>query len=603
MISRGPLWLQEERKIYLRDVLFLLAMVLVSIAVSEKWLLKSDASLVDRIFTYLLLFVPLGTINLIAHYYYRNRRIRITGNLRSSLRYRLSIAFMLIAIIPSLPIFLVSANNVDAALEGLFNINVVRGVRAADRLVRYYEDRELNAFRKGAEAANANANLSWLPALAVAQNYLKSSAFDPGRDAWAIYRGRRRRTQSRPVFPEHLPEDLAAATHASSPGADRRMLADGEYLILGYNVSEGDRLLLARRLHPELDSERSRLQQLTISIESEDFWRGHAPNTLRLGIALLYVFMVCSALLLSILIARQISMPIVALAAATRAVTDGDLDARIEFKSAGELGILIESFNQMTAELRSLRARLLHSQRLAAWQEVARRLAHEIRNPLTPIQLSADRMLRRLDHPGRGDLERVVRSGCGTIVEQVKALKQLVDEFAAFARLPKARPARQSLDAIVAEAVQGFQGAIPGISLETQLNGNLPEVEVDRTIVVGMINNLVKNAAEAILSASDDLRRTPARIRISTSLLRQGPRQFVSMSVEDTGPGVDEGLRDRIFEPYFSTKGGYGSGLGLSLVERAAMEHEARIVLGRSELGGAEFSVLFRIAGGDRGRQ
>ncbi len=601
-MSRSPLWLREERKIYLRDVLFLLAMLALSIWASERWLLTDDVSLVDRIFTYLLLFVPLGTINLIAHYYYRNRRIRATGNLRSSLRYRLSIAFMLIAIIPSLPIFLVSANNVDTALEGLFNINVVRGVRAADRIIGYYEAElgaGLSAELKNASGPSAEGAAA---AMSVARRWTASTAFQGNRDAWAVYRDGRRMAQSRPIFPDRLPAAFLRPPPEIDQDALRLRLDESDYLSRVYAAADGETLIVTRRLHPGLETERSRLAQLAASVESEDFWKGHAPGTLRLGIALLYVFMVCSALLLSILIARQISMPIVALAAATRAVTDGDLDARIDFKATGELGILIDSFNQMTAELRSLRARLLHSQRLAAWQEVARRLAHEIRNPLTPIQLSADRMLRRLDHPGRGDLERVVRSGCSTIIEQVTALKQLVEEFANFARLPKARPAMQSLNAIVTEAVQGFQGAIPGISLETQLAGNLPDIEVDRTIVVGMINNLVKNAAEAILSPFEGERIRPARIRISTSLMRQGPRQFVRLSVEDTGPGVDESLRDRIFEPYFSTKGGYGSGLGLSLVERAALEHEARILLGRSALGGAEFSLLFRTSESDRAR-
>ncbi|MCB1320852.1 MAG: HAMP domain-containing protein, partial [Leptospiraceae bacterium] len=326
----------------------------------------------------------------------------------------------------------------------------------------------------------------------------------------------------------------------------------------------------------------------------EEFGTQGIPATLRLGLAVIYLFMVFAALLLSLMLARQISLPIVSLAAATRAVTDGDLDSRLNLKTTGELGILIDSFNQMTNELRNLRNRLLHSQRLAAWREVARRLAHEIRNPLTPIQLSADRMLRRLDHPEKGDLQRVVRRGCTTIIEQVKVLQTHVDEFANFARLPRARPSVQQLDSVIPEAVNLFQG-LEGVRIEMRLAGNLPGIPLDKTIIIGMINNLIKNAVESILG-------TPMKgeglVRISTAMQIQGIRRFVLLRVEDNGPGIDELLRDRIFEPYFTTKtqGGQGRGLGLAMVERAALEHDARLHVGRSvDLGGAEFLILFRV--------
>lgn len=599
-MERPQSWLREERKIYLRDVFFLALIVFFSIFISEQFLLGADAALVDRIFTYLLLFIPLGTLNLIGHYYYRNRRIRITGNLRSSLRYRLSIAFMLIAIIPSLPIFLISANNVDTVLESLFSLNVARGVESAEQLIEYYE---------AAAAADLYADITRLePGLrsgvvnpsALTDRLARAGVLSDDRDYVGVYRGGNMIQQSRNLVSssglELFGEQGAFADAPEAPDAFvRARLREADYALLRFRLQSGDGwMIVGRRLHPGLEKDRRDFEQVYGSFQDESFWQERAPGTLRLGLALLYIFMICAALMLSILIARQISMPIVALAAATRQVTDGDLEARIETQAVGELGVLIDSFNQMTAELRSLRARLLHSQRLAAWQEVARRLAHEIKNPLTPIQLSADRMLRRLDHPERGDVKNVVRSGCATIIEQVKVLKRLVEEFANFARLPKARLSPQSIDAIVTEAVHGFQGAIPGIQLDMHLSGNLPDIAIDRTILIGMINNLVKNAAEAIYSVPAESRRAPARILISTELVRQGVRQFVTLKVEDTGPGVDEALLDRIFEPYFSTKSGYGTGLGLSLVERAALEHDARLMVTRSELGGAAFSVWFR---------
>ena len=604
--SAAP-WQQEERKIYLRDVFFLILIVILSILVSEQFLLVEDASPVDRIFTYLLLFTPVGTLNLIAHYYYRNRRIRQTGNLRSSLRYRLSLAFMLIAIIPSIPIFLISANNVEVVTESLFNVEVADAMESANATIRYYEREIAGRFYEDLVRVSPALTGTTADPIRDINRIFASQVLIPGRDFAGLYANGKFRfastdifeDQKLPVFIEQTEEfgykaPFGAATLLGSDYIFYRFPARiaGE---AGGGSAEIGHLILGRKLHPGLEDHMRNYQRVYSSFRDEGFWKQEVPGTLRLGLALLYIFMVCAALVISLIIARQISLPIVSLAAATRAVTDGDLDTRLDVRAEGELGILIESFNQMTQELRSLRERLLHSQRLAAWQEVARRLAHEIKNPLTPIQLSADRMIRRLDHPEKGHLHEVVRNGCRTIIQQVEVLKELVHEFANFARLPKARMQIGSLDAIVSEAVNGFQAVVPGIPIEMRLAGNLPEIPLDKTIIIGMTNNLVKNAVEAIASQPPPRRRHPPRVVLSTALVRQGVRQFVRLRVEDTGPGVDENLRDRIFEPYFTTKGRAGNGLGLSLVERAALEHDARLQVGVSPLGGAEFTILFRI--------
>src|SRR5690606_11743805 len=161
--------------------------------------------------------------------------------------------------------------------------------------------------------------------------------------------------------------------------------------------------------------------------------------------------------------------------AATRAGTDGKLDTRIDLRAEGEIGILIESFNSMTEELQTLRSRLLHSLRVGAWQEVARRLAHEIKNPLTPIQLSSERMLRKLDRGNRDDLDDVVRTGANTIIEQVNVLKHLLEEFSNFARLPSPRPELVQIGPLIQESAELFRN-IPGFDIEVRIMDNLPDI-------------------------------------------------------------------------------------------------------------------------------
>ena len=367
---------------------------------------------------------------------------------------------------------------------------------------------------------------------------------------------------------------------------------EGDFLIIVFPLkNKNTYLLLGKKLHPGLEKDIKHFSSVFSVIQNQNQWKEQIPTMLRLILALIYIFMIAAALIVSILIARQISFPIVSLAAATRAVTDGVIETRLDIKAGGEIGILIESFNQMTEELKNLRAMQLHTQRVAAWQEVARRLAHEIKNPLTPIQLSADRMLRRLENPEKGDLDKIVRIGASTIREQVTILKGMVEEFANFARMPVAKPVLQSLNPIIQEAVNLFR-EISGITIETRLEEDLPSIFIDKMIIMGLVNNLIKNAVEAINSQENIVQK--GTVRVATFSYQERDRTFVTLVVEDSGPGIDENMRDRIFEPYFSTKGEHGSGLGLAMVERAVLDHDARIYVGRSPLGGAEFRIVFR---------
>ncbi len=596
----APDWQKEESRIFLRDLFFLLLSLFVSVVLAEFLLLNENATAVDRIFTYLILFIPVGTLNLIAHYYYRNRRIRATGNLRSSLRYRLSLAFMLTAVIPSIPIFLVSSNMVEELVKVIFRVDVARAFQSAEKTLQHYRRREIALLFGEIRSRHPRLFAGSYGTPRLVTSLFTEGPLDRERDYAALVRSGKVLHASSPALKEKtLPESLLLPKSPGLTTAESGVvlpIGRRDYVFFGFPLaSRGDVLLIGRRMHPGMEEDLRRFQAVQTAFHRESSRRERIPYALRLSLGLLYVFMICFCLVMAWVIARRISTPIVSLAQATRDVTDGKLDTRIDLSAPGELGILIDSFNQMTAELRSLRARLLHSQRMAAWQEVARRLAHEIKNPLTPIQLFAERMLRRLKRPERGDLSRIVEQGASGIVQQVNVLKILVKEFAEFARMPEARPTPQDLDSITEEAVTLFRSG-SAQDIRFRGGGNLPLIPIDKNLFIGMLNNLIKNALEAAESAPPEERSGAARVRVSTALVFRGVRRFAALRVEDNGPGVPEHLRDRIFEPYFSTKGRQGSGLGLSLVERAVLEHDARIAVTRSaELGGAEFTILFPI--------
>jgi len=212
---------------------------------------------------------------------------------------------------------------------------------------------------------------------------------------------------------------------------------------------------------------------------------------------------------------------------------------------------------------------LIRAQRVAAWRDVARRLAHEIKNPLTPIQLSAERLRRHFkDAPPNA---RALVDECTTaIVTEVEALKNLVDEFAQFARMPAPRTVPTDLNALVDDALSLYAGLFPHIAIEKAFEPSLPAVRVDPEQIRRVVINLVDNAIEAITSSGSD---DPA-VRISTS--HDAADGVVRLVVADNGPGISAADRDRLFMPYYSTKL-RGSWLGLAIVRRIVAEHGGNI--------------------------
>ena len=227
---------------------------------------------------------------------------------------------------------------------------------------------------------------------------------------------------------------------------------------------------------------------------------------------------------------------------------------------------------------------LLKAQKQAAWREVARRVAHEIKNPLTPIALSAERIQRHLDRATPTDPASlsVVRSCAETIASAVETVRRLVDEFSTLARFPVARPQPSDINEIIESALSMFNGRLDGISLHKALAADLPRVMADGDAIKRAVANLVDNAAESL---QDSMVR---EIEISTVLV--GSRDAVEITVADTGHGVTRELKEKLFLPYFSTKK-RGTGLGLAIVSRVVEDHRGSIRVEENHPVGTRFIV------------
>ncbi|MEO8098048.1 MAG: ATP-binding protein [Acidobacteriota bacterium] len=230
---------------------------------------------------------------------------------------------------------------------------------------------------------------------------------------------------------------------------------------------------------------------------------------------------------------------------------------------------------------------LLRAQKAAAWHEVARRIAHELKNPLTPIALSAERIARQLDRgPITPEAERVLRQCSATIAREVESVKALADEFSQFSRFPAAQLVAANFNDIVKNALDVFAGRLEGIDLRVDLAPDLPLVNVDPEQMKRVVVNLVDNAAEAMRDSM--LRRLLVATRATSP--DGSPADTVELLVADTGRGVSSEDKEKLFLPYFSTKE-RGTGLGLAIVSHILAEHGSRIRVEENRPAGTRFYV------------
>jgi nitrogen fixation/metabolism regulation signal transduction histidine kinase len=238
---------------------------------------------------------------------------------------------------------------------------------------------------------------------------------------------------------------------------------------------------------------------------------------------------------------------------------------------------------------------LLQAQRDAAWGEVARRLAHEIKNPLTPIQLSAERMRRKFLGSMNEQDAHVLERATHTIVAQVEAMKQMVNAFSEYARAPDMHFASLDLNQLATEVVDLYRAQDSGVELKLVLNPNLPPITADRGRIRQILNNLLTNSLEALEG------RPGARIEIETHVADDGPSRgpAAEIVITDNGPGFQRDLIGTVFDPYVTSKP-KGTGLGLAIVKKIVEEHGGRIEADNPRSGGARVRITLPLSDGER---
>ena len=278
-----------------------------------------------------------------------------------------------------------------------------------------------------------------------------------------------------------------------------------------------------------------------------------------------------------VFVTRRITRPISALVEGTQEVARGNLSFRVEAEAKDEIGALIGSFNQMTEDLRSNREKLLQAERMAAWRDVARRIAHEIKNPLTPIELSMVRLGRRLDRSDEA-YARLFDECSSAIRRQVESLRDMASEFSEFARMPEPKRTPCDLNGIVEEVLrlQGMEER--NIVVHTDLTQALPTVMGDEDQLRRVLMNLMKNAVEAMPEGGT--------LRVSSA----SEGDWVRVGISDTGVGMPGETARKMFDPYFTTKR-KGTGLGMAIVKGIIEGHGGGIEVESMEGEGTEVVV------------
>jgi two-component system, NtrC family, nitrogen regulation sensor histidine kinase NtrY len=286
------------------------------------------------------------------------------------------------------------------------------------------------------------------------------------------------------------------------------------------------------------------------------------------------------ALLIAFLLARSMSRPIAELAAEARKVATDQANP-LRVRGSGEIAELVQAFDKMIEDLAATRRRLAATSRVAAWREVARRVAHEVKNPLAPIRAAVEtlRRLRARDDPA---FDEYFDEATRTVLDEVHRIANIVTEFTRFARLPAPRPQDTDLADLAKQVVQLQKANAGEAEVVLEVQGPGTRARADRDQIVQVVTNLVQNAVDAVRG------RPGGRVLVSVAGTGVG---LVEIAVRDNGPGVAPDIAGRLFEPYATTKA-HGTGLGLAIAQRIAMEHNGELSYVKE---GVTEGALFRL--------
>lgn len=530
--------------------------------------ISQGMNLTETLVLPLTLILPLALLGAIVYQILALLRDRRKGKPGTSLKIRLTLFFSFTALLSSVPQAILSVNFVDTTMNSWFGANLGEALDGGVKTsLAYYHDKA-QTLKNFAESRSLPTLLSsslggtsdhfWdrlseaAPAIGTAQLFDKNARLIlNGGDPRGFIKNPLILQRMDGALPKENIQDVSILRTLKHFSFDSQPYTLVMAIILPDGFDEvSNKLTRARETYRQLQK---------------------FNDTFRSVVVLFYIIFAFPIFLISLLIAFSLAddiiRPVVNLEEATKRVAEGDFSIRILTQNRDELSTLVGSFNAMVSELELSRTKIQQTEKITAWQEIAQQLAHELRNPLTPIKLSAERIIRKY----RTDpvaLEKIIEPAVHAIVHEVDRLDTLLKEFSDFARLPTPVKELADLAELVEEACQPWEVSEPGVTFRREGLQTGITALVDRKQMLQVFTNLIKNAVEAMNGLGT--------IFVRSSLVKKGYTNYCRIQVQDTGPGIGSENRDRVFNPYFTTKKA-GTGLGLSIVERIIFDHGGSI--------------------------
>lgn len=522
----------------------------------------------------------LGVLPLALLAFFALRIRRLLGDLAerrygSRLRIRLSLLFLAVALAASLPqaLFLTRlaglsqatavAKATRAGLDG--GMDLVLGYYGEDsRRLAYIAQNDLPQAARGRLPKQASRVLA---DLAAREPRLEALEWFPNSGESVLAGPSAARLGFRPT-----PSARGALPSASSGGVGRLRFAV---------PAEGGVAVLTLRLPEGFDRSLGELAEAIRGAELLVPFTASYRRFLALVLAFLVLPLVLLAGILGLQAADLVAEPLVGLEEAMRRVARGDFRVRLLAKPGDETAQLIASFNRMLGEIERYRSDELRKEKIDAWRDIAQRLAHELKNPLTPIRLAAERLLRvKRNDPARA-LE-ILEDCMLAVVTEVEGMDALLQDFRSFASLPEPQKDWAELGPLVEDAVALYRASYPGVDFDLERLPRGLTLRVDRAMFKRALGNLVANAVDAMDGRG--------KVSIGADLVKSSASRYCRIRVSDTGKGIPASIGDRVFSPYFTTKT-TGTGLGLSIVERIVADHGGAIRFESAEGFGTSFYI------------
>ena len=538
-------------------------------------------TLVNVNFALALILLLLLSRNLVKLYFERRQKMRGAG-----FKAKLVAAFLSLSLIPTLLLFGVASRLITRSIDHWFALPVEQALQQALSVGQdYYQSLQQEVIEDAFEHARLAESQPELVNDALARAQFAAAAHRTDRSAQVYFLTPDRRPLDITPSPPPPEAFLLRVSESAMPVSTIQSAPDGDHILGGTAVrmaGEVALLVVVDTLIPApLVLKMEKVRVATDEYHQLAAFKTPIKGSYLLSFSIIVLVIIFAAVWFGVYLARSITGPIHALAEGTQAVAQGNLDVRIDAQATDELGLLVDSFNRMTADLKRSREALIRAEKIATWQEVARQMAHEIKNPLTPIQLSTER-LRKKYFDRAADFDQIFDDATRTVINEVQGLKNLVDAFSQFARMPLPSLARQKIDPMIEEVIALYRTGYKDVQLSARLDPATPPLALDSDQIKRVFVNLFDNAIAAMAS----------RGHLEVTSRVDGAARRVFVLVSDDGAGVAPGDFDRLFLPDFSRKKS-GSGLGLAIVYRTMRDHNGQISAAPRAPCGTTFTLEF----------